>query len=639
MVSADGVKDYDKNKAQDVINAEVDTALSYKYQKPVGGIPKGDLAEGVQASLNKADSALQSQAQADWNESDSTKASFIKNKPTIPDVSNLYTKTEGQALESEVDDRLDAQDAAIALLNGSDVVVVADHTLVDDPDTQKIYREYGSDSYTDYMCVDATTTPVAWQPLATYSYPGVDNVPTENSEKLVKSGGVREALDELGYYTQSEKWVKVITDKDGKIIAGIKSDGSVEWAKGIPAPIQYVLDDKVDKVEGKGLVDTDFADSFTSVDHPYYVVAVADKDNKVLYGVDNKGVFHAGEIESPTITALKSKIYADTRPPYYTDAWMDNVVDDIQNQVGVENGFSFVFVTDLHFGDYNQGTSKYLIKEILDRTTVPFAICGGDIPYAYGTEEELEDDIKEFLEYRRVIGADRFFAIRGNHDFGITDASGPENVNYKKSLGYVNGLLGINNGWNFKALPSHMCYVIENKSEKSRILLLNSQDKQGSSTWGADSYVSAAQIRWLLEDVFVDDGYKYVVISHIPADSAISDYSSTQDVLHNLLLAVKNKTSFTCTIEDQTLSKDFTVTNNDVICHISGHNHRDMSHVDNNLLSITSEADVALRYAWNQYRNFGTVTECAFDVFTVDFDSNKLKAYRVGGGESRQWNI
>ena len=249
------MKDYDKNKTQDVINAEVDAALSDKYQKPVGGITKNDLAEGVQTSLNKADSALQSQEQADWNESDSTKADFIKNKPSIPDVSGKadkdemtvtpgtgadadkttiqlkqetsatvlvahqdisgkadkattlegygitdgYTKTEGQELESEVDDRLDVQDAAIALLNGSDVVVVADHTdatEVPNPDPQKIYREYGTDSYTDYMCVDATTTPVTWQALATYSYPGVDDVPTADSEKLVKSGGVARVIGE-----------------------------------------------------------------------------------------------------------------------------------------------------------------------------------------------------------------------------------------------------------------------------------------------------------------------------------------------------------------------------------------------------------------------------------------------------------
>lgn len=56
------------------------------YQKPQGGIPSTDMSDMVKASLGKADSALQSQEQADWSENDNTKAGFIKNKPTIPTV-------------------------------------------------------------------------------------------------------------------------------------------------------------------------------------------------------------------------------------------------------------------------------------------------------------------------------------------------------------------------------------------------------------------------------------------------------------------------------------------------------------------------------------------------------------------------
>ena len=54
------------------------------YQKPQDGIPSTDMTEAVRTSLGKADSALQSQAQADWNEADDTKADYIKNKPSIP---------------------------------------------------------------------------------------------------------------------------------------------------------------------------------------------------------------------------------------------------------------------------------------------------------------------------------------------------------------------------------------------------------------------------------------------------------------------------------------------------------------------------------------------------------------------------
>lgn len=108
-------------------------------------------------------------------------------------ITDGYTKTEGQALENTVDNRLDDQDAAIALLNGSEVIVVADHTQVASPNSQKIYREQGSTSYTDWMYQDST-----WKEIATYDFPGVDDEPTAGSSNLVKSGGVYNEVSQLG---------------------------------------------------------------------------------------------------------------------------------------------------------------------------------------------------------------------------------------------------------------------------------------------------------------------------------------------------------------------------------------------------------------------------------------------------------
>ena len=52
------------------------------YIKPSGGIPKSDLASAVKTSLNKADSALQSQVQSDWDETNTNSPAYIKHKPT-----------------------------------------------------------------------------------------------------------------------------------------------------------------------------------------------------------------------------------------------------------------------------------------------------------------------------------------------------------------------------------------------------------------------------------------------------------------------------------------------------------------------------------------------------------------------------
>ena len=120
------------------------------YQKPSSGIPSTDLASAVQTSLGKADTALQSftetdptvpswakssskpsynyseingtptlanvatsgdyddltnkptipaaQIQSDWNQSNSSAKDYIKNKPTIPDLSNCIQKSSTSGL-------------------------------------------------------------------------------------------------------------------------------------------------------------------------------------------------------------------------------------------------------------------------------------------------------------------------------------------------------------------------------------------------------------------------------------------------------------------------------------------------------------------------------------------------------------
>ena len=58
--------------------------LSTLYPLSIDGIPYEDLDNSVQALLDKADTALQTQVQVDWNQTTTTAADFIKNKPAIP---------------------------------------------------------------------------------------------------------------------------------------------------------------------------------------------------------------------------------------------------------------------------------------------------------------------------------------------------------------------------------------------------------------------------------------------------------------------------------------------------------------------------------------------------------------------------
>ena len=76
----------------DEVAQAIEDAGQGGYAPPQGGIPKSDLAQSVQDSLDKADSALQDEDVAEVAKTGDY--DDLLNKPTIPDTSGLATKTE-----------------------------------------------------------------------------------------------------------------------------------------------------------------------------------------------------------------------------------------------------------------------------------------------------------------------------------------------------------------------------------------------------------------------------------------------------------------------------------------------------------------------------------------------------------------
>lgn len=80
---------------------------------------------------------------------------------------------------------IDTLQSAYQSLSQSAIEVV--DTLPQTGEANKIYRLVGTTSYSDYMYnTDDLTTPI---PMATYNN-GIDNIPIQNSDNIVKSGGV-----------------------------------------------------------------------------------------------------------------------------------------------------------------------------------------------------------------------------------------------------------------------------------------------------------------------------------------------------------------------------------------------------------------------------------------------------------------
>lgn len=108
--------------------------------------------------------------------------------------------------------------------------------------------------------------------------------------------------ERYGTYTDSPEFINVVTDAEGKFLWGIRIDGSIEWAKGIPTPVQNAireLEDKLKTQDIKSLQDAidvinaslkTLTDTFSYQDNPEFINVVTDSDGKVLFGIKTDGI-------------------------------------------------------------------------------------------------------------------------------------------------------------------------------------------------------------------------------------------------------------------------------------------------------------------------------------------------------------
>lgn len=116
---------------------------------------------------------------------------------------------------------------------------------------------------------------------------------------------------------ESPEFIKAIVDAEDHFLLGIQIDGSIEWGKGIPAPIRAKLQEivnqcqqdktdileainaakeelsasiaalqegKVDKEEGKSLIEDEVKERFRVISNEEFIWAVVDSEDRVLFG-------------------------------------------------------------------------------------------------------------------------------------------------------------------------------------------------------------------------------------------------------------------------------------------------------------------------------------------------------------------
>lgn len=144
-------------------------------------------------------------------------------------------------------------------------------------------------------------------------------------------------IKELGEYADSPEFIRVYTDANGKFLWGIRADGTVEWAKGVPTPVKEALREleskintdnngKFEEIETSLVALQDavdvinaslkpLTDTFSFQDSPEFVNVVTDADGKVLFGIKAEN----GEVVMP-----KQDTYKVIRNDEWLAAWLDS---------------------------------------------------------------------------------------------------------------------------------------------------------------------------------------------------------------------------------------------------------------------------------------------------------------------------
>lgn len=160
---------------------------------------------------------------------------------------------------------------------------------------------------------------------------GVQQTVTQNTEDIAA----------LGYYGDSPEFIRAYTDAEGKFLWGIRIDGSIEWAKGVPTPIQNALKELADKIKDLGgdkieevetalnekiealqdAIDVinaslkTLTDTFSIISNDEWLHAVVDAEGKLLFGI---------KVENGEVVMPKQDTYKVIRNDEWLAAWLDS---------------------------------------------------------------------------------------------------------------------------------------------------------------------------------------------------------------------------------------------------------------------------------------------------------------------------
>jgi len=348
--------------------------------------------------------------------------------------------------------------------------------------------------------------------------------------------------------------------------------------------------------------------------------------------------------------------------PAYYDAYLAERIAAI-NRNRMEGGCDagFFFITDLH-AISNRRNSGLLIARLVKETGIRRVICGGDIPVAFGTPDDLRKIVDELWpqHWREPIqnaGA-TLYQVKGNHDFHITAPDKrAKHIGLQYSAEETAKILRLCNG-NAAAVTDAenptACYCYcDDAAERIRYVFADTSDapcqrQEKVGVEGGHIQMSPRQLKWLATQAFgtVPAGYSVVAVQHVPLAPAVfsAGIGPTLMAFRELMEAYQARRS--CVIAGETY--DFAKrAGGDILVNLTGHHHSDRQSWYNGILHISESCDAAYLDSLRRTpfsgklpkKSAGTVYEQTFDCIQLNVKKGLLNVTRLGGGQDRSYHL
>lgn len=227
----------------------------------------------------------------------------------------------------------------------------------------------------------------------------------------------------------------------------------------------------------------------------------------------------------------------------------------------------------IHSDQHGRGMEIQRYANNIDTDGMEYAsINGGDsVVDTFGTAA-LE------AIYQRIRYIKNYIGVPGNHDY-----KKPTGENVSEYM-----IRRVFTTTNLERCPirtsSLDCYVAYHPMHAVKFICIDPYDAAGVSSGMGHPYYNDEVTEWLIEELGKADGYDIVVIVHEPFSSGLTRSRSTNypdplptpaaDSLYSMVKARKQHTSGTFTnTEGNSFSYDFSNTETDVFCVLSGHWH------------------------------------------------------------------